>query len=145
MAPCTLTGLSLGPVVSLGRRVMFIIVIEALVIMVIVASTIGPMAVALLGGCFCALIGHLVLRVLILDEKTIESSLIMKSTFTAGFIVFFFIRDLPSIMELASLETDIAESARYLVGLVSVGKTPGAMRLSASASSCLSFKLTMSF
>lgn len=55
---------------------MFIIVIEALVIMVIVASTIGPMAVALLGGCFCALIGHLVSRVLILDEKRIESSLI---------------------------------------------------------------------
>ena len=64
MALCTLTGLSLGPVVSLGRRVMCIIVIEALVIMVIVASTIGPMSQALLVGCFCALIGHLVSRVI---------------------------------------------------------------------------------
>lgn len=43
------------------------IVIEALVIMVIVASTIEPMALALLGGCFCALIGQLVSRVWILD------------------------------------------------------------------------------
>ena len=58
VAPCTLKGLPLGAVASLGRRVVFIIVIEAFVIMVIVASTTGPLALALLGGCFCALIGH---------------------------------------------------------------------------------------
>lgn len=57
----------------------FITVTEALVIMVIVASTTGPVALASLGGCFYAMIGHLVL---ILYKKTIESSLIMESTFT---------------------------------------------------------------
>lgn len=63
---------------------MFIIVIEALVIMVIVASTTGPLSLALLGDCFYALIRHQVIG-LIIDEKTIESSLIMKPTFTANY------------------------------------------------------------
>ena len=82
MAPCTLTGLSLGPVVSLGRRVVFITVTEALVIIVIVTSATGPMALASLGDCFYALTGHLVL---ILDKKTTESSLIMEPPFTAQY------------------------------------------------------------
>lgn len=46
---------------------------EALVIMVIVASTTEPKTLAFLRGCFCALIGYLVGGVLILDEKAIES------------------------------------------------------------------------
>lgn len=37
-----------------------------------------------------------------------------------------FIRDILSNMWLVSLETDIAEFARYFMGLVSMEETPGA-------------------
>lgn len=52
--------------------------IQALVIMVIVASTTGAMSLADLGGCFFAVIGPLLAKVLILDEKTMGFSLIIK-------------------------------------------------------------------
>lgn len=56
------------------------------------------------------------------------------------FTMLLFIRKMSPDVELGSLEIDIAETARHLVGLVLVRKTLEATSLSASASSHLSSK-----